>query len=206
MLLMGVVPLGFKEAEKALEGIKNGYPRAAKNAINVGLQKGKDTAVEAITHRYVMSNSKVKQGIKVEKASLNNLKGNLDINGEMQRIDQFRPKIRYIRGSRGPKRQLVSVTIIRGQTKVVKGAFKIPDGRVMERRQKDRFPIFPVSTIGIAHMAGHHEVAPKIQKAINSTISSQLNSNVKKAQQQQAKINAQTRALARKKLIPREVK
>jgi hypothetical protein len=206
MLVMGVIPLGFKEAEKRLEGIKNGYPRAAKDAINKGLQVGKDTAIDAITHRYVMSDSKVKQGIKIERATLNDLKGNLDINGEMQRIDKFHPRIRYIRGSRGPRRQLVSVTIIRGHTKVVKGAFKIPDGRIMERRQKDRFPIFPVSTIGIAHMAGHHSVAPVIQKAINSTINTQLNHNVEQVLQQQKKANARIKVLAKKNLVPREVK
>lgn len=206
MLVMGVVPIGFKEAEKRLEGIKNGYPRAMRDAINRGLQRGKDTAVEAITHRYVMSNTQVKQGIKVNRASMNDLKGNLDIKGEMQRIDKFHPKIRYIRGSRGPRRQLVSVTIIRGQTKVVRGAFKIPNGRIMERRQKDRFPIFPVSTIGIAHMAGHHQVAPVIQKAINSTINTQLKHNVEQVLQQQKKANVRIRALAKKNITPREIR
>lgn len=206
MFVMGVIPLGFKEAEKALEGIVNGYPKALRDAINQGLQKGKDTAVETITHRYVMPDYKVKRGIKVEKATLNHLKGDLDISGEMQSIGLFKPRIRYIRGSRGPKRQVVSVTIIRGQTKVVKGAFMTPGKRIMERRQKDRFPIFPVSTIGIAHMAGYHEIAPKIQKAINLTISSQLTQNVERALQQQAKVNARIATLAKKNMVPREVK
>jgi hypothetical protein len=206
MLVMGLVPLGFKEAEKMLKGIRNGYPRAMRDAINRGLQEGKNAAVEAITHRYVMSDSKVKQGIKVNKASLNDLKGNLDIKGEMQRIDQFHPRISYIRGSRGPRRQVVRVTIIRGQTKVVRGAFRIPDKRIMERRQSSRFPIFPVSTIGIAHMAGHHRVAPVIQKAINSTINTQLKHNVEQVLQQQKKINARIRTLAKKNITPREVR
>jgi hypothetical protein len=183
MIVMAVVPVGFKEAEKMLSGISKGYPKVAREAINKGLEKGKKTAVEAITKRYVMSTDKVKGGIHINKASLSKLAGNLDINGEMQPITKFPNRVSYVRGSWGPSRQVIRVTIIRGKPKILKGAFKLPSGRIMERRQPDRFPIFPVSTIGIAHMAGQKEVAAAIEKDMNTVMARTIKKNTEVALQ-----------------------
>lgn len=181
MLAVTVDPIGFEAAQKALAGISNGYARVAKMAINKGLDKGRDIAIKGITKRYEMSHSEVRKGIQVERATINHLKGNLDINGDMQPVSKFPHKISFVQKSWGPKRQVIRVTIIRGKPKILKGAFKLPDGRIMERRQYERLPIWPVSTIGIAHMAGQSEISAATTKAMNTTIAQVLRTETEKA-------------------------
>jgi hypothetical protein len=166
---------GFKEAEAALAGVKNGFPRAAARSINAGLRAGRTMAAKLIRQKYVIKAADIKaQGLEITNARANwdNLHGSLEAKGKMLPLSLFTPKTR----GKGPKR-VVTVQITRKGRKVVKGAF-MPDGRrVMERRQSARYPIFPVSTIGVPHMLGSLGVGKEVEERMAQTVTEELKRN-----------------------------
>jgi hypothetical protein len=187
-LVMGIVPIGFKEAELALQGIKDGYPKAITDAINRSLLAGRTAAAKAISARYAIKSSILKEeGIRMEKATYSNLKGNLEISGPMLNVGKFTPVVQMEKG-----KQHVSVTIIRGSKKLVRGAFMMKSGRVVERRQPARYPLASVITIGVPQMAAQMQVHEAIQLAMNKTMATRLEHNVtyqlEKLQDESAKV------------------
>jgi hypothetical protein len=179
-LIMAVVPLGFKEAEKALQGIQDGYPKAASEAINRGLLAGRTAAAKAIAGRYAIKSADVKGQIETKNATWQHLQGDMTVSGKMLNVGTFRFGVRKVKTAKGT-RQMVTATIIKGNKVILKNAFVTKAGKIMERRQPEKYPIFPVSTISIAHMSGQSEVSDAIQKAMNETTNSRLQHNVNRA-------------------------
>jgi Prophage minor tail protein Z (GPZ) len=178
VLKIAIVPKGFEEAAKMLENIDKGFPKAAAEAINRGLIAGRKVATKGITGRYNIRSSDVKgEGMYIAKASWGNIKGALESKGSMLPVSLFSPAARFS-NINGSKRQLVKVTIIKGNRKLVKGAFMTKSGRVMERRQKSRYPIFPVSTIGVPFMLGQLGISSNVQKTIETVTAARLEHNV----------------------------
>jgi Prophage minor tail protein Z (GPZ) len=178
-LKVDIIPEGFKEAEKTLNGIANGFPRAAAEAINRGLVAGRKVATQLIRSRYNLTAAAAKGAIVVKRASWGKIGGALEARGPMLPISIFKPTVRTRRVvRRGPRRQFVSVSIIKGNRKLVKGAFVIPGGKVMERRQAERFPIFPVSTIGLPFMMGQLGILTKVEEVIAKVTQERLAHNV----------------------------
>ena len=68
----------------------------------------------------------------------------------------------------------MTAAIINGKAKVIKGAFMLNDGRVMERRQPDRTPIFPVSTIGVPQMIKQIGIGKAVEQKISETTQKRL--------------------------------
>jgi hypothetical protein len=198
--LFGIAPIGFKEAEKALQGIKDGYPKAVSDAINRGLLAGRTAAAQAISGRYAITSANVKAGIDTKNASWTKLEGSLTASGPHMKVSAFHLNIK----SRGKNKNDVYAIIIKGQKKLIKNAFVLSGGRIMERRQPGKFPIFPVMTIGIPQMAAQTGVAKEIQDTINKATATRLEHNVKYALDQVAAGNAKVKMLANTKLTPRE--
>lgn len=116
-------------------------------SINKGLAEGKPMAEGLITGRYNIG----EPNLGIKKANAATLTGGLTASGGMLPVSQFSPSTTG---------NVVSVSILRGSRKAitpgsrgpgVSGAFMV-HGKVMERRQAERYPIFPVSTIGIPQM------------------------------------------------------
>jgi hypothetical protein len=199
MFVFGVIPLGFKEAEKALAGIQNGYPKAAADAINRGLLAGRTAAAKSISARYAITSTNVKSGFEMKKATWSDLTGHLMAKGPMMKVSAFHINVKVVKGH-----TVVSTIIIKGQKKLIKGAFQLPDGRIMERRQPSKFPIFPVMTIGIPPMAGETGVSKEIQTIINKATLDRLKHNTTYALERLHKDSARVRAKARQKLTAKE--
>lgn len=125
-------------------------------AINNGLKETKPFAEGLVSQTYNVPTPNL--GIKY--AGAGNMEGYLKASGGMKPVTEFQPMA---------VGKSVSVEIIRGQRKSIvpgsrgpesiSGAFLLPDGRVMGRRQAERYPIFPVSTIGIPNMLGSKKVS-----------------------------------------------
>ena len=175
-LSLSIVPVGFAEAEKALRGIAKGFPKAAAEAINRGLVAGRKVAVQGIRQRYKIAAGALKaKGMTVKKATWKRIEGDLAARGPMLPVSLFTPRVKVIQGS---KRKVVSAEIIKGHRKVIKGAFMPKSGRVMERRQTARYPIFPVSTIGVPYMVRHQKLSEKIQETISKVTRERLHQQV----------------------------
>jgi minor tail protein Z (GPZ) len=166
---------GFKEAERDLAGVKNGFPRAAARSINAGLRAGRTMAAKLIRQKYAIKASDIKaQGLEIKQARANwdNLHGSLEAKGKMLPLALFSPRTR----GKGPKR-VVTVQITKKGRRIVKGAF-MPDGRrVMERRQSARYPIFPVFTIGVPHMLGSLSVGKQVEERMAQVVTAELKRN-----------------------------
>ncbi len=138
-------------------------PNIAK-AVNKGIDVGKPHAEQMITGIYNIGSP----NLGVKHATPGDLVGEVRSGGSRSLpVSQFDPS-----ASGGPIGQVVSVHIIRGNRRAIvpssrgpgiSGAFMIGDGRVMERRQDSRFPIFPVSTIGIPSMLGSKKVSNPVR-------------------------------------------
>lgn len=169
--------VGFKEAEKMLAGIPKAFPRAAAEAINRGLIAGRKVATQGIRARYNIKAAALKgEGMKLKKASWGKLEGELGSRGQMLPVSLFSPSARVRRVvRRGPRRQFITVAIIKGHRRLIKGGF-MPGkgGKVFERRQEDRLPIFPVSTIGVPFMIGQKQISVRAQEAIARTTQQRL--------------------------------
>lgn len=163
---------GFAEAEKALAGIKGGYPTAASRAMNRALGTGRKVVAQAIGARYNIKAADVKSNISEKKATKSFLGAEMEIKGGMLPISLFKPS--GGQATKAGKRKPIKAAIIKGRTKVIRGAFTIPGGKIMERRQDDRLPIFPVSTIGVPFMAGQTGVAEKVEKEMARTAALRL--------------------------------
>lgn len=138
----------FEKAAKLLDRLGMNGEKIVTQAIHNALDKAKPEAEAMISARYNVSDV----SLTVEKRDMG---GDIVASGGMKPATEFSPQ-----PSGGPVGQTVSVEIIRGQRKSIlpggrgpgRGAFMIGDGRVMERRQDSRFPIYPVYTIGIPDM------------------------------------------------------
>jgi minor tail protein Z (GPZ) len=190
MLKVEVSPAGFKEAEKALAGIKDGYKKAASEAINRGLLAGRTAAAKNIAARYNITSSEVKDHIVTKNASWSRIEGSLNVSGKMLNVSKFKLSIGSVVTPVG-KRQVVSATIIKGNKVVLPGAFVTPKGSVMSRRQDSRFPIFPMSTISVAHMSGEKEISKAIQDALNQSTQDRLKHNIEYALQKGAEATSE---------------
>jgi len=180
-----MLPIGFEEARRALEGIPNAFPKAAADAINRGLTAGRELASQSIYANYNIGQGEAKAHLKMNKASWGGLSGSLEAKSTMFPLNKFKPSVitrragPVVKGRRtGAYRQLVRVSVVRGGKKDVPGAFQIPDGRIMERRQPSKYPIFPVSAIGVAHMLGALRVGTPVSERMAEITYKRLMANM----------------------------
>lgn len=168
--------IGIKIDAHELIPIANGLANLSKGmnkyvaaSINAGLDEGKPMAEGLITGRYNIGGVSLDE----KKASPGNLKGKISGSGGMLPVDQFSPS---------EEGNIVSVEIKRGSRRPitagsrgpgVSGAF-MAGGRVMERRQASKYPIFPVSTIGIPQMLGSKAVSNPTRDKITEIASEKL--------------------------------
>lgn len=138
-------------------------------SINVGLDQGKPMAEGLITGRYNVGSP----NLEVKRASAGNLSGSLKGSGGMKPVSEFSPSV---------SGKVVSVSILRGSRRPivpgsrgpgVSGAFMV-GGRVMERRQPERYPIYPVMTIGIPQMLGSKAVSNPARDAMTKAMQDDL--------------------------------
>ena len=180
-LALSIEGIGLKEAQKALAGVDKAYPRAAAEAINRGLIAGRKSAGQDIRKRYNIKATPLKAAIKLKNARWGSLDGSLEAKGPMLPIGLFdaKAKVKQV-VRRGPRRQFVTVAVIKGHRRLVKGGF-MPGigGKVFERRQPDRLPIWPVSTIGVPFMIGQRGISEEVQETIASATNKRLEHLVK---------------------------
>jgi hypothetical protein len=176
-----IMPEGFKEAEKALEGVKNGFPKAMSRAINDGLVAGRTAASKLIRTRYNIKAATIKSAITLNKAraKVGELGGSLEARGPMMPVSDFAPRVRLKPAEGAPSRsrrkyQNVTVMIVKGARKLIKGAF-MAKGRIWERRGPERdAKLGIVSTLGVPYMIGTLHIQPQIEQRMREVSSRSL--------------------------------
>lgn len=176
---VNIVPEGFKEAHRLLQGVKNGFPRATSAAINRGLITGRKVAVMRIRERYNIKARDLKgEGMKVHKATWTKMDGSLEARGPMLPVSLFQARS-TIRRVGGKRKRFVTAAILKGGgRKLIKGAFQTRPGKIMERRQASRYPIFPVMTIGVPYMVRYQKISKIIQETIAKATAARLTHEV----------------------------
>jgi hypothetical protein len=177
-----VMPKGWREAEEALRGVKNGFPKAMARAINDGLKAGQTAATKLIRQRYSLKAATLKeQGFMIDKAvaKTGKLEGSFRAKGSMLPVSAFTHKASWKRKEgTNRKYQSVTATIVKGQNKLIKGAFKAK-GKLWEREGPGRESRIKVlSTIGTPHMVRSLHIQPQIQKRMEEVSARSLKSNV----------------------------
>lgn len=153
---------GFKEAERALAHINGAYPTVAARAINRALSTGQKVVAQAVGARYNIKAADIKAHINTHKATKADPWGEMELQGSMLPLRLFKPT--GGKKLKSGRRSSIRVAVIRKSSKVLRRAFKMQNGQIMERRQDERLPIFPISTISVAHMAAQTGIAQKVEK------------------------------------------
>jgi hypothetical protein len=170
----------LKMVQRILKGVASDKApqRAISDAINRGLLAGRTAATRGVRRRYNIGSADAKSTFDMKKASWTSLEGHLSFKGPMLPIDLFKPTVRLKRTvRRGPRRHFVSVAIIKGNRKMVTGAFQTPGG-IMERKQADRYPIFKVMTIGMPSMTRQTGIANDTLYRMEEIYNSRLEQNI----------------------------
>jgi hypothetical protein len=166
--MVGVKAIGFKEAKKALGGMAGIFAYANNYGVNQALRAGRTLATKAIGARYNLTAPAIKKEIEEKKAKKG--RGALEAKGPMIPLEKFNPSVKERRISRrrgARKAQFLKVKIRRGGgAKLVPGAFKAK-GKVFERRQPKRVPLFSVSAIGVPFMLGSDKVGEQVRKRMD---------------------------------------
>jgi|SRR5271166_4957075 len=160
MIKLTVDTKSLEAGLKRLDGLVKNMPKHMASSVNAAMDIVKPEAAAAIESRYNISG--VEGNLQVNKASAGNLaKGSIEGTGGMISAQEFSPQVEQV-----GKFQRVSIEVIRGKRRVIRpgigasrGGFRIPDGRIMERRQDERFPIHPVYRIGIPNMLWYHGIS-----------------------------------------------
>jgi hypothetical protein len=170
----------FTKGRQKFAKMEKDIPKHVADSINKSLDVGKPQAEGAIASRYNVGNV----SLKVNKASAGKLQGSLEGTGGMKRVEEFNPSMAYDPYGH----QIVSVSIKAGSRNPILpssrglgfGAFMTHDGRVMERRQDARYPIFPVMTIGIPQMLGSKAVSNPVRDTMGNTVTKELTAKLMK--------------------------
>jgi len=171
---------GFKEAAQMLDGVKNGFGKAVSKSINSSLLAGRTRAAKLIRAKYNIKAAEIKDAFTMRKATQSHLEGELEYKGSMLPLAAFNPRVKLEKSGKTKRlHQHVYAAIVKGgKKKLIKGAFQIPKGRFMERRQPEREPIFPVSVIGIPHMVGSLKIKPEVEERMRQAYDTALHYNV----------------------------
>ncbi|HXB10663.1 MAG TPA: hypothetical protein VNZ45_01650 [Bacteroidia bacterium] len=146
-------------------------------SLNKSFEAGRPIAEGAITERYNVT----KPNLEIDKASAGNLTGGIRASGGMKKVEEFSPQ----EGDGG----VVSVMIIRGQRKPIlptsrgagRGAFIVRGGRVMQRKQDEQYPIYPVMTIGYPQMLGSRAVSNPVRDKMGDIGTAELRQQIIRA-------------------------
>jgi hypothetical protein len=167
--MINIELVGFDAAKKAMLGANKNFPAALRDAIHRGLKHGQTQAGRIVSARYNIGANEVKSSLSVEMSGDG---GTLASRAPMLRIEAFNPSVL--------KKGAISVAVIRGQRKRIGRAFSAK-GRIYKRKGEDRYPIGPVTAIGVASMIAVPETAPQVEKAIAEFAAARLAANVQRA-------------------------
>lgn len=173
---------GVEEAKKMLD--PKIYQKAMRATLN-DLSSAINTQVsKEIRERYTLPSARIKQGIDIKKAVGNNMRAILTFSGKPPGLQHYRAiqtlvnvQRKISKGSIITKRlkrarqmmKGVSVEVIKGRRKVVRGAFLATTGKggigVWHRKGKERLPIlrlFGPSIRGMFKQMGGKTIAEKV--------------------------------------------
>jgi Prophage minor tail protein Z (GPZ) len=179
-LIVSITSPDLEAVSKMLQGVvvNHAPERAIQEAISRSLLAGRTAASKGVRDRYNISAGEVKANVDLKQASFTNLTGSISYKGPMLPIEAFKPSVRTRRAyRRGPIYQYVHATIIKGNRKLITGAFMKGD-RVMERKQPERYPIFRVMTIGLPYMVRQTGIVDTIQERMQEVYNTRLESNI----------------------------
>lgn len=165
MIAIEIKPVGMKEAARKLKGIKGGLRKAVSKSINAALMAGRTESSQLIRKQYNIKAARIKEDFTMDKSGPARLEGALVAKGPMLPLAAFNPRVKLEKaGKMQRSHQHVYAVITKGKSKLIKGAFKVPSGNFMERRQPEREPIFPVSVIGVPIMVAAKKIQPQVEE------------------------------------------
>lgn len=172
---------------KILKGISDqkAPQKAINEAINRALLAGQTEASKGVRGRYNVNVAGVKANLELKKSSWSTLTGSLEYRGPMLPVEMFKPTVRTQRTfRRGPRRQFVSIAVIKGSRKKVTGAFMGGGGeagvggRVYQREGESRYPIFRVYTIGLPYMVRQTGILNAVEARMSEVYNTRLEHNI----------------------------
>lgn len=194
------ITFGFDIKIKGLEAVKQQLAslsqaqmgRAIVMAINKTVDKGRAEATRAITDRYAIAASDVRNSVTLSPASAaqGRLQGTISIFGSTKKQGRSLNMIHFVEGKSIPKaglrnrkgklnqkREQLRFNIIKGAGgKKISGAFIGNDGRtVFMRTGIERLPIEPVKVIGVSQMFNFKPIRERVIKRITEEFNVELN-------------------------------
>jgi hypothetical protein len=169
----------FQQTLRKLTDFPKEWGKAGAEAINRSLVAGRTAmSVEART-KYNVDAGSVKERIEVTRAVPSPTPtGTLLVTGEPIRLEEGGPFNVTVAGVKAP---VVRTTIIKGQRKVVQGAFIGPRGRVLKRVGAARYPLTGPHTVSVPQMVGSEDVLPNIVARVEEVLNARIKHNILRA-------------------------
>lgn len=163
----------MERAEAALNGIKNGTPRALTRAINRTVSYGKTLSKKLIREEYTINAQAVTRATTTEKASQSSLRGVIRFKGRPKQLRNF---------SKRSTSKGVAVAVKRsGGGKMIPRSFirSVNSGpAVLRRVGAARYPIEVLHGPSVPQMAGNVNVEPRIRTKVQEKLEERMEHEV----------------------------
>lgn len=179
----------YKEQRESIEvrlkGVKNGYARVVKNALNKALQTARDDVVDKVRQTYtVKSSNDISKTLEIQKATTKDLTAKLVSRGAAVPLIRFnvRPsKPQY----KGKNRPVLFVEVKRGEGGVIKRAFitrvrKTGNLGIFERVGTARYPISQKYGPSIPTMVGSRNVRLHVETNARKILTRLIDEEIEK--------------------------
>jgi hypothetical protein len=177
MLKIKIDDRQFQRTLAKLAHVPQEMPKASAEAINRALVAGRTAMSVEARAKYNIAAGEVKERIELTRATPSATpSGSLLVQGEPIRLEEGGPFNVTVAGRASPT---VRTTIIKGNRKVVQGAFLV-GGRALKREGRARYPLTAPHTVSVPQMVGSEYVLPNIVSRVEEVLTSRMEHNVKR--------------------------
>lgn len=170
-----------------LSGVKNGFPRAMKTAINKTTPEVRKEAASKVVETYAIAKKNYNRysKVRVQKATNTNLVGSISYAGGVIPLSKFkiRPGVPWTRSGRRPSIHKAGV-LKSGGLKGIPGVFtaQMQSGHigVFERVSKKSLPIKQLYGPSVTQMVGGDKVEPEIRTRAEEILDKTLEEQISK--------------------------
>lgn len=171
----------LRQADKVLQHIKGGTPRALNAAINRTLSGMRTDMTQRVRQTYNIKAGDVRSSLKIRKSSLQTLRGEVQSTGSPMRLIKFRVSPATPAPGR---RKPIKAAVKKGSLKPVSGAFvaQMRSGTigVFSRKTSRRLPINMLYGPGVPTMLNEPEVNKFIQDKAEERLSQRFDHEVRR--------------------------
>lgn len=166
----------LKKAQFLLQNCQNGFEKAVSRAINRSLVHSRNQASKLVRQNYTVKATTVRQTFKIKRASKIDLEGAFISKGPTLAAHNF--KFSPGEDTTGTNRRAVKLTIRKDKRFEVKKGF-VHQGKIFQRRGKERLPIKVLTGPAVPQMIGSENVIEELSTQTQETFEKRISHEIR---------------------------